>query len=310
MSNEQGGYGAPDQPQPGPEWQQTPPAQPYGGPLASGFPPPAQPGPYGAPPAQSGPYGAPPAYGQPGPYGDPPAYGQPQYPYPQPGQANYGAPYGYPASMNPVGGPPPGRKRRTGLIVGLSIVGVLVVSLVLLGIVGANQKKKEDKAVSGPPRSLAAPTASGSYKLVTGSVADRVAESMKSAMTGKAGGQNLYDNAKIGIYSNPPGEEPKLIFLGLSTADSPALLNSLKRSSASAQVDEAFLGAGIKDTKDFAAGPLGGVMRCGHTDEVGTTLHMCVWGDHATLGLVLPIDAADDAAAAAIALVFRGDSEH
>jgi len=212
--------------------------------------------------------------------------------------------------MSPFGGPPPVQERRTGLIVALSIIGVLVLSVIALAIIGANQKKKEDKAVSGPPRSLVAPTASGTYRLVTGSVADRVAESMKSAMTGKAGGQGLYDNAKIGIYAHPPGEYPKLIFLGLSTADSPALLASLKRTSASAQVDAAFLGAGITDTQDFPAGALGGVMRCGHTEKSGTPLHMCVWGDHATLGLVLPIDANDDAAAAAIAATFRGDAEH
>ena len=37
---------------------------------------------------------------------------------------------------------------------------------------------------------------------------------------------------------------------------------------------------------------------------------MCVWIDHATMGLVLPIDAADEDAAAAIALKFRADAEH
>jgi len=212
--------------------------------------------------------------------------------------------------MNPVGGPPLVQKRRTGLIVALSIAGVLVLGVVALAVIGTNQKKKADQAVSGPPRSLVAPTASGSYKLVTGGVADRIAESMKSAMTGKAGGQGLYDHAKIGIYSNPPGENPQLIFIGLSTADSPALLTRLKKSSASAQVDAAFLGAGISDTQDFPAGALGGVMRCGHAARSGTALHMCVWGDHATLGLVLPVDASDDAAAAAIAATFRGDAEH
>jgi hypothetical protein len=279
MSNEQGGFDGPDQPQPAAPWQ-PPPVQPYGGPPPSSYPQQYQ-------------------YPQPG---------APQYP--QPGQPNYGAPYGYPTGMNPVGGLPPVQKRRTGLIVALSIAGVLVLSMAALAIIGTNQKKKEDKAVSGPPRSLVAPTASGTYKVVTGSVADRVAESMKSAMTGKAAGQGLYENAKIGIYSNPPGENPKLIFIGLSTADSPALLTSLKKSSASAQVDAAFLGAGITDTQDFPVGALGGVMRCGHSQQSGATLHMCVWGDHATLGLVLPIDASDDAAAAAIAATFRGDAEH
>jgi hypothetical protein len=288
MSNVQGGFDGPDQPQPAAAWQPPPPVDPYGGPPPSSYPQQYQ-------------------YPQPG----APQYPQPGAPqYPQSGQPTYGAPYGYPAGMNPVGGPPPVQKRRTGVIVALSIAGVLVLTVAALAIIGTNQKKKEDKAVSGPPRSLVAPTASGTYTVVSGSVADRVAESMKSAMTGKAGGQGLYENAKIGIYSNPPGGNPKLIFIGLSTADSPALLTSLKKSSASAQVDAAFLGAGIKDAQDFPAGALGGVMRCGHAQQSGATLHMCVWGDHATLGLVLPIDASDDAAAAAIAATFRGDAEH
>jgi hypothetical protein len=222
-------------------------------------------------------------------------------------------PYGVPAPhqfdyLTPCGYPPP-EKRRTGLIVGLSVAMVLVLSLAALGIIGADRKRKEARNLSGPARTLIAPTASGDYKVVIGNVADRVAESMKSAMTGKGASTDLYAHARIGIYSKGVADDPTLIFLGMSTTDTPALATALRITSQSGQVDSAFLGAGIKHAIDFPAGPLGGIMRCGHRD-VGTTLHMCVWADHATLGLVLPIEATDDAGAASIAVTFRGDAEH
>jgi len=77
-----------------------PPGQPYPGPRPSPYPHPGQP--YGQPPY------APPPYAQP-PYG--PAYGQPPY-------AQF--PYGRP--------PAPPAKRRTGLIVSLVVLGVLLVA--------------------------------------------------------------------------------------------------------------------------------------------------------------------------------------
>ncbi|MDH6705587.1 hypothetical protein P3T27_002297 [Kitasatospora sp. MAA19] len=89
--------------------QGQPQPQPYGGQPPYG-PPQPQP-PYGAPQPQ---YGYPPQGGQP--YGAPQQpYGAPQQPYGVPPQAPYGQP-GY---------PPPPKKGRTGLVVGL-VVGALV----------------------------------------------------------------------------------------------------------------------------------------------------------------------------------------
>ncbi|WP_116048044.1 hypothetical protein [Amycolatopsis palatopharyngis] len=107
--------------------------------------PPQQPGQYGQP----GPYGQQGPYGQPGGYaqgppqqpvpGQPPQYGHPdpygQYPGqpPAPGYAPYGQP-GYPTGPGGPGGEPP--KKKTGLIIGLVIAGVVLVgggiALVLL----------------------------------------------------------------------------------------------------------------------------------------------------------------------------------
>ena len=111
-------YGAPPPPPPGPYGQQ---------------PPSPGPGPYGqqppAPstlPAQPNPYGQqPPA--PPGPQGNPYATPYPQAPYPSQPQ-NWGA---------PTMGPPP-KKRRVGLIVGITggVVGVIVIVGIVLALIG------------------------------------------------------------------------------------------------------------------------------------------------------------------------------
>jgi hypothetical protein len=72
--------------------------------------------PYSAPPAS-------PAYGQQPPYSAPPSYGQ----YPQDSYGQYPGAAGYP--------PPPPRKSRTGLIVGLALGAVVLVALVVGAIV-------------------------------------------------------------------------------------------------------------------------------------------------------------------------------
>ncbi|MFF3115301.1 hypothetical protein ACFVSN_39710 [Kitasatospora sp. NPDC057904] len=87
--------------------------QPYGGQPPYGAPQQPQP-PYGAPQQPQQPYGAPqPQYGYP-PQGQP-QYGAPQQPYGAPPQAPYGQP-GY---------PPPPKKGKGGLVVGL-VIGALV----------------------------------------------------------------------------------------------------------------------------------------------------------------------------------------
>ncbi|MGY1710215.1 DUF4333 domain-containing protein [Geodermatophilus sp. SYSU D00758] len=124
----------------------------------------AQPGPHGQPG-----YGQQPAYGHPGPYGQPgqgqqapahpqqpghgqpgsygqPGYGQPGYgqpgPYGQPGYAppgqygpqpaQYGQPYAQPGyGPQPGYGRPPGRS-RTGLVVGLAVLALLVIAAAIV----------------------------------------------------------------------------------------------------------------------------------------------------------------------------------
>ncbi|ROQ66048.1 hypothetical protein EDD93_0448 [Streptomyces sp. 840.1] len=103
-------------------------------------------GPYGAP---QGPYGPPPQppqdnpYGQQSPYGRQSPYGQqspyaPQGPYAQQPVAGP-PPFGYPQGppQQPFGfpqGPPPPRKRRTGLIVGITVGALVVAGGIVFGV--------------------------------------------------------------------------------------------------------------------------------------------------------------------------------
>ncbi|MBW5260458.1 hypothetical protein P8A21_27320 [Streptomyces poriferorum] len=103
------------------------------------MPPPQPPqGPYGAPQPPQGPYGAPQ-----GPYG-PPQQPQQNHPYaqqPVPGQQQ---PYGYPQAPQPWGAPAPGapgwpgmpppRRNRTGLIVGITLGGLVVAGCAAFGV--------------------------------------------------------------------------------------------------------------------------------------------------------------------------------
>ncbi|SED59223.1 hypothetical protein SAMN04490357_5240 [Streptomyces misionensis] len=111
----------PDQPQP-----------PYGGQPPYGQQPPQNPGPYGQqPPQNPGPYGQQPPQ-NPGPYGSP----YPQQPYPQQPQQPQ-PPYQGWNGMPPVAPPPP-KKSRVGLILGIvgGVVVLVVGGLVALGAIG------------------------------------------------------------------------------------------------------------------------------------------------------------------------------
>ncbi len=191
--NQPGPYGGqPPQGQPGPYGQQP---GPYGGPPPQG-PPQGQPGygypqqaPPGVPPQQAGPYG------QPG-YGTPPQ-GQPGYGYPQPQQPG---PYGQQPPTPPYGGqpayggqppyPPQQPKKKTGLIVGASVLALAVIGAGVWYFAG------------GPSNSDVADSTRG-YKLTPAAAVDDYKQDPsktkpESAMSGK-------DKAEA---EAPGGQEP------------------------------------------------------------------------------------------------------
>jgi predicted metalloprotease len=149
-----------------PPWNQGPPRHPghphMPPPLPVAPPPYARPLPPGVrnPPQQTAPYPqqTPQHYGQPH-YGQP-QHGQPQYGQPNYGQPNYGQPqYGQPPHGHPQYGPQPWPhyrpmpppKSNTGVIVAVSLVGVLILAAGLVGAIGImNESGYDDVGYSKP----------------------------------------------------------------------------------------------------------------------------------------------------------------
>jgi hypothetical protein len=212
-----------------------------------------------------------------------------QGPYPPPGPFGYGQ---YPQ------GPPP--KSRTGLIIGLVVGGVvlLVGAVVAVGAVALNLGSSGKGKVtlsqgSGSPQPTASsdsaaptsaptsPSAVNTFKLPssvagyhkeTGNVADRIVSQMRAQMTKDPATAAAYGKARFAIYTNGG---TRLVVVGLAAADDPLIAAGLRSTSPSGEVDQMMVGAGIGNTSDYPAGPLGGVLRCGK----GTTLTMCGWAD-------------------------------
>ncbi|MEV6858586.1 hypothetical protein ACIF6I_10770 [Streptomyces microflavus] len=308
--NQPGPYGGqPPQGQPGPYGQQP---GPYGGP-----PPQGQPGygypqqaPPGVPPQQPGPYGAPPQ-GQPG-YGTPPP-GQPGYGYPQPQQPGpYGQqpptpPYG---GQPPYGAQPPQPKKKTGLIVGASVLA--------LAVIGAGVWYF---AAGGASNSDVADSTKG-YKLTpAAAVDDYKQDPSKPARSGPLTGKSKSDAEAAGVkdpqqagadYQSGSKDNPltqKMLLLQgyWGEVEDPAKVINNSFNDAEAKMREGSNGNKVslvgspKDVKP--AGFDGALMRCQDIKTInekadGTLAKgptevitpVCIWADYSTVGMVLAVD--------------------
>lgn len=274
-----------------------------------------------------------PAYGQ-GPYGG-------NYGGTQPQGGVYGDPYGQTPSYGPVGpggpggpvgpgfGGEPPRKSRTGLLVGLAVGAAVVVIGGAVAIIAVASSGGDDKPASAssplasgastPPadsggghHTLTVPETVGPYHRMTGSVADRLAETMRKSMNQDSSGKyaDVYAKSKIAIYSKNGDSTHPLIFVGLSADDSPSVAQELQSRTPSEEVDSTFLGMGLGDAKDFPPGPLGGVLRCGTGPMGGSSAAACAWADSSTVGALITPQSDDSAALAGTTLDLRNAAEH
>ncbi|TQL99567.1 hypothetical protein FB559_5259 [Actinoallomurus bryophytorum] len=298
--------GGPEHPAPGGgQWPNEGPAQggtPYGGPAQS-------PGPYGGPAPD--PYGGQPGYGnpQPGPYGGPNGPVGPGGPDTQ-------AMWGY----GPGAVPP--KKSNKGLVTGIVIAGAVVVlggAAVAVGVASSGDDKPVAATSGAPtspvdagvPHSIVVPKSVGDYRLLNGSVADRLASTMRKSMGDSAEGYaEVYAKAKIAIYTKNGDTARPLIFVGLVGSDSPQFAAELKANSPSKEVDSTFLGMGIDNAEDYPAGPLGGALRCGAGSVGAGEATACAWADSSTVGMLIETGGSGAPALAKTTLDLRNAAEH
>ncbi|MBO1333968.1 hypothetical protein [Streptomyces sp. VRA16 Mangrove soil] len=292
---------------------------PYGGQQ------PQQPGPYGQP-QQPGPYGqqpqAPqPGYGypqqappgvppqQPGPYGQgqqPGGYSQPQQPgaYGQQPQAPYGQdPYGQYPPAPPAGG----GKKKTGLIIGaVAVVAAIGVGAYFIFGGGGSASVADDGA-----HKLTTPaTVLGEYKKDATDSSDGFDESdMKDAeKDGLKNGKAVNASYKATDTSNPLAGKV-LQFQGAygEIADPEKLVDGMFQKGAleiAKGGDDDVKASLVDSPTDYSTDDF--ILKCqemkmentkpSSTDTSGPkVIHMpvCIWSDHSTMAMVVPLEVAD-----------------
>jgi hypothetical protein len=243
------------------------------------------------------------------------------------------SPWGYGQPPQP---PQPPRKNNTGLIIGLAVGVVVLLALVGVGVglalsksgssgkptsspiaggSGGSTPTDTSTATSAPPNpvdtttvhTIALPSSVDSYTHSSGNVADRMVSAMRDNFTKDPATAAIFQNAKIGLYSSGAKQ---IIFVGLSTTDSPQLSTELHSHASSYEVDSVFSGAGIANANDYPTGPNGGTLRCGQGTSGGTPATMCSWADYSTFGMILQPNTQSAAGLAPTALDFRNAAEH
>ncbi len=222
-----------------------------------------QPASYDLAPEYSVPPTQPPA-GPPPPPPPPAGYPPPGYQYPPPPQ--------YPGPIPYAGAPmPPPRKRRRGWLIALSVVAV-----VLLGCCGVGA------VIIAPyvgqyPSTIDAPNQLAGLDRIQNPQIDQLGSQLSDQLKRK---NTRLENAVAGLYAAQGDEtRPVLVVGATGLVFSPAK-----------EVDDAFQGmqgSGLQVSArtEYAAGRLGGTVRCATSAVSRFSLSVCVWGDHGSVGM-------------------------
>jgi hypothetical protein len=164
------------------------------------------------------------------------------------------------------------KKRRTGLKITLSILGALIVLCGVGAIVIGRPYLSQYPATLSTPDQVA-----GMSKLD-----DPTFKQISDGMVNDLKTQANATSTLGAIYA--PGNDPRraVILAGVTAL----FVNP------GSQIDDAFSGMGTSDLKvtgvaSVDPGSMGGSAKCGGTSVSGTSIGICVWADHGSLGLVM-----------------------
>ncbi|GGV32908.1 hypothetical protein GCM10010277_17700 [Streptomyces longisporoflavus] len=277
---------------------------PYGGQQ------PQQPGPYGQQPGQPGPYGQQPQAPQPGygypqqaPQGVPPqqgGYSQPQQPGPY-GQQQQG-PYGQVPPPPPAGG---GSGKKTGLIIGAIVALVAIGGGVWWFTAGKDDSSSAGNSAvadDGKHKLVTPETVLSEYKKAVSAGEGFTDSDMKRAeKDGVKNGEPVDAEYQSGDKSNPLAQK-MIKFMGVyGDIDDPSKVvdGMFDKMATQSEKEGAATSTGklVGSPKSFDAD--GAVIKCQETKVKGggsgpkeISMPVCIWGDHSTLGVVIPVDMA------------------
>ncbi|GLY74639.1 hypothetical protein [Actinoallomurus iriomotensis] len=246
---------------------------------------------------------------------------QAQAPEPSAGFRSSPGPYlgSAPHTAQPPYGDLPQRPRKRDVVREIwprILVGV--VALLILAVGGAvSAWQKADKAshAIGPQREITPPpsldTYTGEYERATDKVADKLMTSMRTSAGDESTTQkSIAQKAIIAVYEKNHDFDQRFAFFGVTGRSDLGVAEEFRSRSPLARADRVLHAeGGLTGTSDFAAGPLGGVLRCATSKSKSNPSSTCVWADGSTLGLLVApkIDAPH---LASLALTFRNASEH
>ena len=253
-------------------------------------------------------------------YGYPPHSDQAAgYPWHDQGQwTDAAAPAAAGSTVPPPFGPEPQppKRRRTGLVIGACVAAAIVLTVVgllsataLIGSGGPRTRPGSGTSHSTAVHTLSLPRRAAGYTHMTGNVGKRlIAATRKRAQKNAADVSGpwakAYAAAPIGFYAKA-GAAP-IVFIGFSVKGTPQVASILRSQSSGHRLDSFLLGAGVSSAKDFTAGPLGGVLRCGQSSA---SLTFCAWDDSSVLVVLAEADTTASKLAR-VALAFRTAAEH
>ncbi|WP_199752149.1 hypothetical protein [Actinoplanes sp. ATCC 53533] len=270
--------------EPGPEGGYQPPAAPgsYPPPGQGSYPPPGGQGAYPPPPGSY----PPPAPDQ-GSYPPPPAdqgyYPPPAAPgsYPPPGadQGGYPPPgAGYPGQGAPqYGAGPAPKKKSSALKIVLIVVGVVA----LLCVTGSTiaffaAKDKVSEVIDAAKITVVEPATLGGRPKASDPSLQSSADGLSGIMSNVPGA-----TGSVGaIYGDLQNQD--IVMVAAASSINGSAEDRFKELSTSTGSG----GINIDNLTDTDPGPLGGIAKCGDTNNAGVPMAVCIWSDNGSVGML------------------------